>query len=69
LYLAAALGLKGDADGERTALDEFLKLKPEMNSLAKMRANFPASYGNPEFVAVAEKTVDLGLRRAGLPED
>jgi hypothetical protein len=69
MWLAAALGLKGDADEARAALDEFLKLKPEMNSLVKMRANFPATYKNPQSAALAERTIDLGLRRAGLPEE
>ena len=50
-------------------LEEFLELKPEWNSLARIRAAFPSYYGNPQFQALAEKTVDLGLRRAGLPEE
>ena len=37
-WLAAALGLRGDIDEAETALAEFLKLKPELNSLAKVRA-------------------------------
>src|SRR5262249_40716861 len=34
LYLAGALGLKGDLDGGRAALAESLKLKPEIDSIA-----------------------------------
>jgi adenylate cyclase len=68
-WLAAALGLKGDLDQAKAALAEFLELKPQWNSLARLRAAFPAAYGNPQYAALAEKTVDLGLRRAGLPEE
>jgi adenylate cyclase len=69
LLLAAALGLRGDTDGAKAALAEFLKLKPELNSLAKLRAAFPEYNGNPRAVALGEKTIDVGLRRAGLPEE
>jgi len=69
LLLAAALGLRGDTDGAKAALAEFLKLKPELNSLAKIRAAFPEYNGNPRAVALGEKTTGLGLRRAGLPEE
>jgi hypothetical protein len=69
LWLASALGLKGDVEGARTALAEFLELKPEWSSLAKFHAAFPAQYSNLEYAAHAEKTIDLGLRRAGLPEE
>jgi len=69
LTLAAALGLSGDVDEAKLALAEFLKLKPELNSLAKMRAHWPGLYSNPQFVALAERTQIVGLRRAGLPEE
>jgi tetratricopeptide (TPR) repeat protein len=69
LLLAAALGLREDTDGAKAALAEFLKLKPELNSLAKIRAAFPEYNGNPRAVALGEKTTGLGLRRAGLPEE
>jgi tetratricopeptide (TPR) repeat protein len=39
--LAAALGLQGDSDEAKAALAEFLKLKPELNSFARLRAFFP----------------------------
>ena len=69
LFLAAALGLRGDTDGAKAALAEFLKLKPELNSLAKLRAAFPEYYSNPRAVALGDKTTIVGLRRAGLPEE
>jgi adenylate cyclase len=67
MWLAAALGLRGDIDEARESLRELIRLRPEMNSLAGL-------YGNqrvrppPRYIALAEKTVDLGLRRAGMPE-
>jgi tetratricopeptide (TPR) repeat protein len=69
LFLAAALGLRGDVDEAKAALAESLKLRPEWNSLAKLSANAPNSNASPQFVALREKTVDVGLRRAGLPDE
>jgi adenylate cyclase len=67
--LAAALGLKGDVDEARAALAESRKLKPEYSSFAQMRANAPNWDASPQFVALREKTVDVGLRRAGFPDE
>jgi adenylate cyclase len=64
--LAAALGLKGEIVEARAVLAEGLKLKPEWNTLAQYSADRPR---NPQFRALAEKTVDVGLRRAGLPDE
>jgi adenylate cyclase len=68
LQLAAALGLRGDIDEAKAALGEFLKLKPEINTLAKVRKTVYTQV-TPELEALAEKTVWTGLRRAGLPEE
>jgi adenylate cyclase len=68
LFLAAALGLRGDIDDAKSALADFLKFKPEINSIAKVRAHFPA-FENPRVAALAENTTFVGLRRAGLPEE
>jgi len=71
LWLAAAHGLLGDLNEARAALAESLKLKPGVNSLAQLRAYKP-SYGRstpPEWVALREKTWELGLRRAGMPDE
>jgi adenylate cyclase len=38
LHLAAALGLRGDLSEARAALAEGIKLRPELNSLARLRA-------------------------------
>ena len=64
--LAAALGLKGDLDGARAELGESLKLEPEMNSLARFRANRP--WGNAQYWALFEKTAAAGVRRVGFPD-
>jgi tetratricopeptide (TPR) repeat protein len=66
-WLAGALGLNGDLDEARTALAESLRLKPEMNSVARCRA-VPGKE-NPRFLALMEKTVYAGLRLAGMPEE
>jgi adenylate cyclase len=64
--LAAALALKGDLDEAKFALAEAIKLRPEPSSLAQMRASLP--YANPKYISLLEKTVFVGLRRAGLSE-
>jgi adenylate cyclase len=67
LWLAAAHGLRGDIAEAQSALADFLKFKPELNSIAKVRAHFPA-LENPRSAAFIEKA-SLGLRKAGLPEE
>ena len=68
--LAGALGLKGDLDRAKTALAESLKLKPEINSMARLYEYLPfASKTNaPQFWAMQDKTFGEGLRRIGFPE-
>jgi tetratricopeptide (TPR) repeat protein len=66
-YLAGAYGLKGDLDRARSALGESLRLKPAVRSVARMRAENPW-LGNPQYWALQEKTLNLGLRRAGFPD-
>jgi len=68
LYLAGALGLRGDLDEARAALSESLRLKPDISSFARLGAAVPAN-ANPDYQKLAEKTVNLGLRRAGFPEE
>jgi hypothetical protein len=68
LVLAAALGLKGDLDAARTTLAESLRVRPEWNSLARL-AKLPNWNASPQYVALREKTIDVGLRRAGLPDE
>ena len=68
LDLAAALALKGNLDEARSVLAEAIRLKPEINSIARQRARW-AYTNNPAYRAMAEKTVDVGLRKAGMPEE
>jgi adenylate cyclase len=63
-WLAGTLGLKGDLDEARAELAESIKLKPEVNSLARALALYPWN-NNPQYRALAETTLDTGLRRAG----
>ena len=68
LYLAAALGLNGDLEEAKQALAAAFKLKPEVHSLAQWRATQPW-ITNPRHWALFEKTVNVGLRRAGMPDE
>jgi len=68
IWLAGALGFKGDFDEAKAALAEALKLKPELNSFAAQRAEFPV-IANPPHWALREKTLNVGLRRIGFPEE
>ena len=68
LDLAAAQALKGDLDGAQAALAESLKLKPEINSMKRQLARW-AYTNNPAYRVLAEKTIDAGLRKAGMPEE
>jgi tetratricopeptide (TPR) repeat protein len=68
MALAAALGLKGELDEAAAALAEGIELKPELNSLARLRAYLPYAANLPRG-ALREETVEVGLRNAGMPED
>jgi predicted Zn-dependent protease len=67
MKLAGALGVRGDIDEARAEIAESLKLKPEMNSVARFRAL--EAYQEPGFQERHDKTIILGLRRAGFPEE
>lgn len=67
LYLAAALGMRGDLDEARAALAESYKLKPEINSIAALYSNRPWET-HPRYLALRAGTMDIGLRLAGLSE-
>ena len=68
LNLAGALGLRGDLDEARMALGEALRLRPEVTSLARYRAATPW-ITNPLHWTLREKTLNVGLRRAGMPDE
>jgi adenylate cyclase len=67
LYLASALGLTGDLQEAHLALAEAFRLKPEVSSFTRWAALQPW-IGNAGFVALRANTLDLGLRRAGMPD-
>jgi adenylate cyclase len=66
MLLAAALALHDELDEAAAALAEGIRLRPQFNSLARLRAY--TTWGNSRYRALREKTVDLGLRRAGMPD-
>jgi len=68
LWLAAPLALREELDEAKNSLAQSLKLRPEVSSLARWRAEYPW-YSNAKFVALAEPTLYAGLRRAGFPEE
>ena len=68
LWLAAPLALRDELYEAKSALSQSMKLRPEISSLARWRAEYPW-YSNPQFVALAEPTLYAGLRRAGFPEE
>jgi tetratricopeptide (TPR) repeat protein len=67
LYLAAALGLHGEIEEAQAALAEAINMKPTVRSLAQWSAVQPW-IANPAFAELRGKTVDIGLRRAGMPD-
>jgi tetratricopeptide (TPR) repeat protein len=69
LYLAGALGLRGDVDEARSEIAEAVKLRPKANSIAGWQAiQVKIGLGNPQYQALQEKTITAGLRLAGFPE-
>lgn len=67
MLLAAALGLSGDVEGARAALAQGIRVRPDFNSLARLREY--CTWGSPRFLALREDTVYLGLRRAGMSDE
>jgi class 3 adenylate cyclase/TolB-like protein/Tfp pilus assembly protein PilF len=67
LVLAGALALRGDLDEARAEVAEAIKLNAKVDSLAALHREF--RWGNPEYWALREKTLNVGLRRAGFPEE
>jgi adenylate cyclase len=67
--LAAALGLRGDLDEAKVYLSAFFAQRPQFSSFRLMRENSFNWDASPAYVSLREKTVDVGLRRAGMPEE
>ena len=70
LGLAVVLAVKGEIDEARAAISESLRLNPEINSIARLRAYNARGQGagNPKFED-RRKTLEAGLRRAGFPDE
>jgi hypothetical protein len=47
---------------------EAIRIKPEVNTLARYRASTPW-IANPKHWALRDKTLNVGLRRAGFPDE
>jgi tetratricopeptide (TPR) repeat protein len=68
--LAAALGLNGDLDEAKAMLAEAAaKTSNGPPSLARFDVAWPNWNASPEYVALRKKTIDVGLRRAGVPDE
>jgi TolB-like protein/Tfp pilus assembly protein PilF len=70
LFLASALGLRGDTDEAKSELATAVKLQPDFSSMAKILKlpNFHDT-GTAKFFVMRQQTFELGLSRAGLPEE
>jgi tetratricopeptide (TPR) repeat protein len=68
LNLSGALGLRGDLGEARASLAEALRIRPDVNTLARYRAATPW-ITNPRHWALRDRTLNLGLRRVGFPDE
>jgi adenylate cyclase len=68
MHLAGALGLRGDVEEARLALAESTRLRPDYGTLKRYTAGVPW-VGDPKGWALREKTLNAGLRKAGMPEE
>jgi len=67
LALAAGPGLNGQCREAAMALAKGTRIKPELNSLSRQRSYLPYAMNLP--VGLREETVEVGLLRAGMPEE
>jgi adenylate cyclase len=68
MWLAAGLGFHGELVEGGAALRRSIEIKPDIDSLAALRARWQMMTTSPRFFMLVEKTVIPGLRRAGLPD-
>jgi tetratricopeptide (TPR) repeat protein len=70
LWITGTYGLLGDIERARAALRQFLSLRPDLCSITRLRAegNYK-SMDHPRFVSLRAKTLEAGLRVAGLPDE
>jgi hypothetical protein len=67
--LAAALGLKGDIAGAQAALAKAAQYTPHSSTLTEVKRSVPCTLSDrPKFVALVERTLIEGRRKAGIPE-
>jgi len=68
MWLAAGLGLNDALQEAAVALRQAIEITPEICSLTALRARWRMMTNSPRFFELAERTIVVGLRRAGLPE-
>jgi len=68
LTLAGALAFNGELDEAKVVLAEAIRLNPEVSSIAAWRRHRPWET-NPAHWAFVKKTLSVGWRRAGLPDE
>ena len=66
-YMAAAYALKGDATKAAAARDRALARRPEM-TVASFRQWLKEETDNAQYWERFDKTIDIGMRKAGFPE-
>lgn len=69
VMLTAALALQGEQTEAQAIIREVVERKPEFSSLAGFNARHGNWNASPAYAALRQQTVDVGLRRAGLPEE
>jgi adenylate cyclase len=67
-WLAGALGFSGDLDEARVVLAKAIELKPEVSSQTQYRTQHPWEI-DPAYLALRAKTLDVGLRHIGFPDE
>ncbi len=68
--LGAALALKGDMAAAQVVLAEAARRNPKYTTIANIRRETGASVSkDPKWLALRERTVIEGLRKAGVPEE
>lgn len=66
--LGAALSLKGDRVAAQAALAEAARRNPKYTTIANIRRGSGSVSKDPKWLALRERTIIEGLRKAGVPE-
>jgi TolB-like protein/class 3 adenylate cyclase/Tfp pilus assembly protein PilF len=67
--LGAALSLKGDRVAAQAALAEAARHNPKYTTIANIRRLAGSFSKDPKYLALQERTIIEGLRKAGVPEE